>query len=295
MLGSLADSMRMDAPKSRRDREILPPVPVGVCGITACAEGCLAECKTCCDVKWLMPRYEVGRDAKLGSVYGPSRCPDCQFAEDREDPNRQRRLLLTAAGFNGGREPVGTLRGFNPARQTGKGQQQARLAIQAVRNWVMGEGPHLLVIVGNTGVGKTHLGEGAVEYLTFDRRKQAVIVSGEDFVYELASYLSVNEANKQAYEQRMRSVDYLVLDEVGIAYGKGGGPNEYVSSLYQRIIAHRFNNAKPTMVTGNLASSDEVRGILGDRVFSRMQDSTASLSLQMWDALDMRKETGRKR
>ena len=121
-----------------------------------------------------------------------------------------------------------------------------------------------------------------------------MIVSGEDFVYELASYLGVNEENKHAYEQRMRSVEFLALDEVGIAYGKGGGPNEYVSSLYQRIIAHRFNNGKPTLVTGNLASSDEVRGILGDRVFSRMQDSTAALSLQMWDAADMRPKKGQK-
>lgn len=280
--------MRLDKPKSRRDRSELPPVRVGRCGIIACADGCLADCRTCCDTKWTMAAYEPGREAKLAGTYGPNRCPDCEFAEDREDPNRQRRLLLTAAGFNDGREPVGTLRDYNPNMQEGKGREQARMALQATKNWALGEGPHLLVIVGNTGVGKTHLAEGAVEYLTFTRRKQAVLVSGEDFVFELASYLSANQENRMAYEQRMRDVDYLALDEVGVAYGKDGMHNEFVSSIYQRIIGWRFNNGKPTMVTGNLSGDTAIRDILGDRVFSRLEDSRFSLALDLWDARNLR-------
>lgn len=265
--------MRMDKPR-KRDEEPQPPVSVGRCGISACATECLAACSTCCDTRWV--------EAPM------KRCPDCEFDDDREDPNRQRRMKLLVAGFNDGREPIGTLQDYNPDMQPGKGKEQARRALQAVKSWCLSEGPHLLVIVGDTGVGKTHLSEGAVEYLVFTRRKQAVIVAGEDFVFELASYLSANEENRMAYEKRMREVEYLVLDEVGIAYGKGGNHNEYVASLYQRIIGYRFNNGLPTLVTGNLSSDAEIGGILGDRVYSRMQDSRFSMALDLWDAKNLR-------
>lgn len=287
----------MNRPRPK-EREFKPPVPVGRCGVSACAAECLATCKTCCDTLWVAGPSIVGDNRPLiehlrdGSL---KRCPDCEFATRQDESLRARQSALAAAGFHNGREPIGTIRDYNPLMQQGRGREQCRAALQATRGWALGEGPHLLVLSGNTGVGKTHLAEGVTEYLVFTRRKHPVMVSGEKFVQELALYLSANQENRQAFEKRLTDADYLVLDEVGIGYGKGGEQSEFVSSIYQRIIGARFADGLPTMVTGNLRGDAALKEILGDRVVSRLQDTRFAKVLTMWDAADIRPQMGKKR
>lgn len=285
----LAEALRADRPRANRDRSELPLVEVGRCGIIACAEECLADCQTCCDTKWLMAPYEPGRDTRPGKQYGPRRCPDCEFDEDRDDPNRQRVLTLSAAGFYNGREPIGTFQNYDPNRQTGEGREQCRAALQAVKSWAMREGPHFVVLMGGTGVGKTHLAEAAAEYLAITRRAQVALIPGEDFSYMLGRYLNSEDDQRRAYEGRLRQTDWLVLDEVGIAHGKNGEHNEYVSSLYREIIGWRFAQGLPTLVTGNLAGDVAIKQILGDRVFDRLYDSGSSRVITMWKAVSQRR------
>lgn len=289
----------MDAAPLKRRGEKPPPVRSGLCGATACADACLADCKTCCDSRWLAPPHVHGtrfQDER------PRLCPDCEHRNDREELGRRRVSMLSAIGFRNGREPLGTVESFDPSWQPqGEPREQARRALGAVKSWCLNEGPHLVVLTGPMGVGKTHLAEGAVEYLGFTRLKRAFIVAGEDFAFELGSYLGAKhdpaepwseytvEENRRAYESRMRDVDYLVLDEVGIAYGKGESRNPYVASLYQRIIGWRFNNGFPTLVTGNLPDEADVEAVLGDRVASRMEDSKGSRTVDMWQMRSMRR------
>src|SRR3546814_181612 len=157
----------MDRP-TRGRAELPPPIPVGRCGISACADECLADCMNCCDTRWLMEPWELSRGQKY------RRCPDCEFAEDKSDPNRQRRLTLAAAGFYEGREPIGTLQTYDPNRQTGEGREQCRAALQAAKAWALREGPHLVVLLGGTGVGKTHLVEATAEYLAIRSEERRV-------------------------------------------------------------------------------------------------------------------------
>lgn len=282
--------MRMDKRRAKRDRSELPPVVTGRCGISACADQCLADCRTCCDTKWLMAPYEPGREAKLGGTYGPRRCPDCEFDEDKNDPNRQRALTLSAAGFYNGREPLGTFQSYDVNRQTGEGRDQCRAAFNAVKGWAMREGPHFVLLMGGTGVGKTHLAEAATEYLAITRRAQVLIIPGEDFSYMLGRYLGSDDEQRKAYEGRLRHVDWLVLDEVGIAHGKNGEHNEFVSSLYREIIGWRFAQGLPTLVTGNLRGETAIAQILGDRVVDRLYDSQSSRVITMWKAQSQRRE-----
>lgn len=277
----------MDNPKPPSG-EPKEPVPIGRCGSSICAEACVATCKTCCDSQWLIPGWQIGlgHDAPERR---PVACPDCEFRGSREHLQRQRKSMLAAIGFTNSREPLGTLENYNPDLQPrGEGRNQCRRALQAVKRWCLDEGTHLLLLIGGTGIGKSHLAEAAVEYLAFTRKKQAFLMAGEDFAFELASYLSTNDVNRRAYEVRMRSVDFLVLDEVGIAYGKGDTRNPYVASLYQRIIGYRYNNGLPTLVTGNIADDQDLKDVLGDRVHSRLQDSKHARTIDMWQAQSMR-------
>lgn len=282
---ALGESLRMD--KAKAPVAVAEPVAVGRCGISACGAGCLAECKACCDSRWIIPEYIVGIREK---DYLPHRCPDCEFAEDKDDPQRQRKIHLAAAGFYEGRDPIGRFDNYDPSRQrVNEGQNQCRLALNSVKAWAMREGPHLVVLLGGTGVGKTHLAEAAAEYLAITRRAQVALATGEEFAYMLGRYLGSEEEKRRAFEGRLRHVDHLIFDEVGIAHGRGGEHNEYVSSLYREIIGWRFAQGLPTLVTGNLAGDENVKQILGDRVFDRLLDSESSRVISLWKAESQRK------
>src|SRR3546814_5197412 len=59
-------------------------------------------------------------------------------------------------------------------RQTGEGREQCRAALQAAKAWALREGPHLVVLLGGTGVGKTHLVEATAEYLAIRSEERRV-------------------------------------------------------------------------------------------------------------------------
>lgn len=63
-------------------------------------------------------------------------------------------------------------------------------------------------------------------------------------------------------------VRFLVLDELGVSEGgKDEGP-----ALYE-ILSERYARKRPTVITTN-KSPDEIRGIIGERMVSRLREST---------------------
>src|SRR3546814_18259267 len=113
-------------------------------------------------------------------------------------------------------------------RQTGEGREQCRAALQAAKAWALREGPHLVVLLGGTGVGKTHLVEATAEYLAITRRSQIILVTGEEFSYMLGRYLSGDDEQRRAYEGRQiggascrgRGCTYVSISVVAVSYKK---------------------------------------------------------------------------
>lgn len=228
----------------------------------ACEAEARAICGTCNGLKWLM--QEDGLRA----------CPTCSGPEPLS-----RRLVV--AGFLPG-EMSTALHAFKPERQPkGPAQSQAKAALNAVAKWVKGDGAPTLLIVGQTGVGKSHLSSGAVLELC-NRRQDAVMSTGSAF----ASYMrQFEDGTADWYRRRTRNCAWLAIDDIGAA---GHDPSGYLLSEYEALIDERYRMARPTLITTNLNEKD-LTAVVGLRAVSRLYDTSRSAQVLMKDCVDLRR------
>lgn len=128
-----------------------------------------------------------------------------------------------------------------------------------------------LVLMGNTGLGKTHLSTSIAKY---------VIEHGFDVVYDsVQNILSdfENERFNRSYNgdpvstKRYFDCDLLIIDDLGTEIS-----NQFTVSVIYNIINTRFNNDKSTIINTNL-SQQELRSRYTDRVASRIFGEYAPL------------------
>jgi DNA replication protein DnaC len=125
------------------------------------------------------------------------------------------------------------------------------------------EGPSLLT-AGPTGTGKTHQAWEALRRLansgaTFRWRAFAA----PDLYARLRPQAGVNS---EAEYQAAATADVLLLDDLGAAKG-----SEWVEEVNYRLISHRYDHHKPTIMTTNLPPN-RLRDYLGDRSASRLAE-----------------------
>ena len=63
------------------------------------------------------------------------------------------------------------------------------------------------------------------------------------------SLYSVSQEDRQNLENKLKNVDLLVLDDLGLEYDKG-----WVSVKIRALINYRFDNQKSVIITTNLGS-----------------------------------------
>jgi len=226
------------------------------------------RCLTCADTGW----FRDERDTLV-----PCRsCPDVAEAQ-----SRRRFAALAIAGLPSNREPK-ALDAFDPALQTGEGRSQAEDALRYVKEWCAGDLP-LLLLVGTTGVGKTHLAEGAADRLV--RMNQSVnYVLGAWFTHQMRPRRDENmgsEGSQFDFRDRLMAVPWLILDEVGSAHDKG-----WIASQYQDIVLYRVGQGLPTLLAGNFGGPDEgidaLTALLGDRLASRLAEGKSGHIASLW-------------
>ncbi|WP_079432026.1 MULTISPECIES: ATP-binding protein [Streptomyces] len=139
------------------------------------------------------------------------------------------------------------------------------------------EGPSLL-IAGPTGTGKTHQAYGAV---------RALLAAGVRLRWEAVTaadlYARLRPRPGLDAERELRTLarcPLLLLDDLGAAKG-----SEWTEELTYRLINHRYEYLRPTLLTTNLPIP-ELRTALGDRVASRLSEMTRRVVL---DGADRRR------
>lgn len=135
-------------------------------------------------------------------------------------------------------------------------------------------GPSLL-LVGSTGVGKSHQAYGAIRAL-------AVSGVGVSWLYTTAAdlYGALRPrpgVDSEAVFGRYMSVDLLVLDDFGAAK-----TSEWNEEVNYRLINHRYEQHKPTLITSNVPPKD-LRAALGERVASRLAEMATRVVLKGTD------------
>lgn len=132
------------------------------------------------------------------------------------------------------------------------------------------EGPSLL-IAGPTGTGKTHQAYGAIRtLLSAGVRLRWEAVTAAD-LYARLRPRSGHDAERDL--QTLARCPLLLLDDLGAAKN-----SEWTEELTYRLINHRYEHMRPTLITTNLPT-DALRTALGDRIASRLAEMTERVIL----------------
>ena len=118
-----------------------------------------------------------------------------------------------------------------------------------------------IIMSGSTGSGKTHLANALINKMV-DNGLRGFYVSFYD--------LSDIKINDQIAFDRIRSCDFLIIDEYGIT------DTEFKSSLLYEIIDTRYKKMKYTMVITNKSLAEFSRSII-DPLKSRLKEGYISL------------------
>ncbi|MFE4671058.1 ATP-binding protein [Streptomyces sp. NPDC056723] len=125
-------------------------------------------------------------------------------------------------------------------------------------------GPSLLLL-GVTGVGKTHEAYGAMRELSLSGvYGQWEVTTAADLYAALRPRHGVDS---EAEFRRYRNARLLLVDDLG-AERK---PTEFTEEINFRLINWRYENHLPTLMTSNVEPKD-LAARLGDRVISRLAE-----------------------
>ncbi|HLR41646.1 MAG TPA: ATP-binding protein [Pseudogracilibacillus sp.] len=133
-----------------------------------------------------------------------------------------------------------------------------------------------LLLVGSTGVGKSHLAVSVAKSL-MGKGYQALFLSVPKLFTKIKqtynSDMAFNEADILAL---IEAVDLFVLDDVGTEYMKKNTGDSWADSKLFEILDSRAG--KPTIYTTNL-DGDELRVRMTERNYSRMMDRVSIFHL----------------
>lgn len=128
-----------------------------------------------------------------------------------------------------------------------------------------------LLLMGPTGVGKTHQAYGALRVaLEGAPRTPWLATTTADMLADLRPHPGVDS---EAVMRRYRNVPLLMVDDLGMAK-----QSEWVEEAMYRVIDGRYVQMRPSVFTTNLPMAD-LRTALGDRIASRLSETCTPVIL----------------
>lgn len=117
-----------------------------------------------------------------------------------------------------------------------------------------------IVLIGNTGVGKSHLAYSALKALSDHTKKMGLFINVVDLLAKIKEDFSL----EAEYIRRISESEWLVLDDVG---------TEKVTDWSSGILYSILNKRTKTIITTNLNPQD-IMETYGKRVYSRVFKKT---------------------
>lgn len=117
-----------------------------------------------------------------------------------------------------------------------------------------------IVLIGDTGVGKSHLAYSALKALSDHTKKMGLFINVVDLLAKIKEDFSL----EAEYIRRISEAEWLVLDDLG---------TEKVTEWSNGILYSILNKRTKTIITTNLSPQD-IMGIYGKRVYSRVFKKT---------------------
>lgn len=117
-----------------------------------------------------------------------------------------------------------------------------------------------IVLIGDTGVGKSHLAYSALKALSDHTKKMGLFINVVDLLAKIKEDFSL----EAEYIRRISEAEWLVLDDLG---------TEKVTEWSSGILYSILNKRTKTIITTNLSPHD-IMGTYGKRVYSRVFKKT---------------------
>ena len=179
---------------------------------------------------------------------------DCRGQEERRKAE-----LLSASNLPHRLDPR-TFENFKPVIGTDK-------ALQAAQAFCSGEGPHILVLVGEAGCGKSHLVEAIGRHF-IAKGKSARYEHVSELLDELrGSYDSASQQSAWDILERCDRAHVLLLDEVGLAKNTPW-TIEHVTTM----VDGRYRNTRLLVVATNKPYAEMMENEANFRLASRLYD-----------------------
>jgi len=160
------------------------------------------------------------------------------------------------------------------------------LAQKFVKEYPLGTDGKGLLLVGDVGIGKTHLAVGILQALIAERAAKGLFCDYRDLLKQIQDTYGRSDVSERQVLAPVFEADVLVLDELGAAK-----PTDWVWDTVQHILNTRYNDRRTTIITTNYPNERETpegqyrdlaeakrnareamqRQTLGDRITERMR------------------------
>ena len=142
---------------------------------------------------------------------------------------------------------------------TGEQKEDLKNVRNQIKGYIDGE-EYNIVLIGDTGVGKSHLSYSALKGLSDYTKKMGLFINVVDLLAKIKEDFSL----EAEYIRRIAEAEWLVLDDLG---------TEKASEWSNGILYSILNKRTKTIITTNL-SPQEIKDIYGKRVYSRIFKKT---------------------
>ena len=151
--------------------------------------------------------------------------------------------------------------------------QQAKLSAQGFVRDYPGSSEKGILFIGSSGVGKTHLAVAALKEL-IQRGHAGLFCDYRELLKEIqASYNPASESTEMKILEPIRTVEILVLDDLGASK-----PSDWVRDIVGIVLNARYNENRTTIITTNYldhpASEGEATRIPGGKLVPAVREDS---------------------
>lgn len=122
-----------------------------------------------------------------------------------------------------------------------------------------------LILRGPAGTGKTSIAVSVLKR-AIDMGKGGMMISMPNLLDNMLTLSKGDNVAFMNYEQKLRNIPLLLLDDFGAEYSK----SEWVSAKVESIIIDRYNRMKPIVVTTNYSDS-WTKDHYSQRIYDRLR------------------------
>jgi DNA replication protein DnaC len=130
-----------------------------------------------------------------------------------------------------------------------------------------------IILVGPVGTMKTTMAVSVLREL-IDKRDAGYFIPMVSLLDMLNQSRDRHDGSLYKLEQRIRTTQLLVLDDLGAEYD-----HTWVQAKVDAIITERYNRMKSTIITSNLGR-DEIRDRYQQRIFDRLKETSIMVTFK---------------